>query len=39
MLFHSTIFSSKYKDEYTVQMYIWEFGVQKIIYVLITTYR
>ena len=39
MLFHSTIFSLKYKEEYTIQTYIWDFGVQKIIYVLITTYR
>ena len=39
MLFHSTIFSSKYKEEYTIQTYMWDFGVQKIIYVLITTYR
>ena len=39
MLFHSTIFSFKYKEEYTIQTYIWDFGVQKIIYVLITTYR
>ena len=38
MLFHSTIFSLKYKEEYTIQTYIWDFGVQKIIYVLITTY-
>ena len=39
MLFHSTIFSLKYKVEYTIQTYIWDFGVQKIIYVLITTYQ
>ena len=39
MLFNSTILSWKYKEEYTIQTYIWDFRVQKIVYVLITTYR